>query len=331
MYLIDKQFKIMDTYVSTDSLQTPTNVIKNVDSQTTQSIVQLSDADFRKFLPAGIKAVIDLPLARATNRAIFAINIDGFIPYWNLGNSFYPAALKNLFPVQAFPYSLSYVHIYHEQITLPIMTMYHAHRVIAGNVKVGLRVQGNTTQSGSFMVTQSSTSIRHFYRNTETYTGLKFINSSDQGTDYAMESFFLGDLSINRNWSIAPMSKNTLSRVDQAMKLNYLDNMCRTARATNDLDKYGPFLNQFTEDWLLFTPLADLPNQNSNQITFEVFYDYSDVQFYTPLLPFLASANVNISNQVLDVSKTLIGTNFTNKDQAVWVGITQAEEEEQTK
>lgn len=318
----------MDTYVSTEAMQTPTNVIKNLDKQTTQSLTILSDADFRKFVPSGIKTVVDLPLARQTNRAIFAINTDGYIPYWNLGDTFYPSALKNLFPVQALPHATSFVHIYHEQVNLPIMTMYHAHRVIAGNVKVGLRVQGNTTQSGSFMVSQSSTSIRHYYRNIEDYTGLRFINSSDQGTDYAMESFFLGDLSINRNWSIAPMSKNTLSRVDLAMKLNYLDTMTKALRTLNDLNESGPFLNQFTEDWLFFTPLADLPNQNSNQITFELFYDYSDVQFYTPLLPFLASTNVDINNQVLNVTGTILNRTFSNKNQAVWVGSTNRSEEE---
>ena len=320
----------MDTYVSTDSLQTPTNVIKNLDNQTTQSLTIINEKDFRKFVPSGWKVVIDLPLARTTNRAIFAINIDGYMPYWNLSNDFYMAALKNLAPVQAFPHSLGYVHIYHEQITVPIMTMYTAHRVIAGNVKVGLRVQGNTTQSGSFLVTQASTCIRNYTRNTEIYTGLRFINSSDQGTDYAMESFFLGDLSINRNWSISPMAKNTLPRVDLAMKLDYLDKLTRSARTTNDLLDHGPFLNQFTEDWLFFTPLAALPNNNANQITFEVFFDYTDVQFYTPLLPFLSSANVNSNNQVLDVTGTIVGRNFTNKNQAVWVSNTpQTEEEEQ--
>lgn len=306
----------MNSLISQPQLQKPTDVIKQLDKQPAQSMVIIGDADFKKFVPSGWKVIVDLPLVRNTNRAIFAINIDGFQPYWNLSDTFYPTALVNLAPVQAFSHSLDYVHILHEQVTLPIMTMYYSHRAFAGNVKVGLRVQSNTTQSGSFMVTQANTVMRNFYKNNETYTGLKFLNSSNQGTDYAMNSFFLGDLSINRNWSISPMSQSTLSRTDLAFKLSKLDQIAQTSSIPQDLKTLNPFVSQFTEDWLLFTPLADLPNANSNQITFEIFFDYSDVQFYTPMLPLLASTNTNYNNQILNVSATIHNKKFTNKSQA---------------
>lgn len=308
----------MNSLISQPSLQKPTDVIKQLDMQPAQSMVIIGDSDFKKFVPSGWKVKVDIPLERTSNRAIFAINIDGFQPYWNLSDGFYPNALKNLAPVQAFGHSLDYIHVYHEQVTLPIMTMYHSHRAFAGNVKVGLRVQSNTSQSGSFMVTQANTVMRNYYRNNEVFKGLRFLNSSNQGTDYAMNSFFLGDLSINRNWSISPMAQSTLSRTDLAHKLSRIEQIAHLTAAPQDIGGLNPFLSQFTEDWLLFTPLADLPNANGNQITFEIFFDYSDIQFYTPMLPLLASTNVNFNDQILNVSATIHNRLFNNKNQAIW-------------
>jgi hypothetical protein len=190
-----------------------------------------------------------------------------------------------------------------------------------------MRVQSNTTQSGSFMVTQANTVMRNYYKNNETYTGLKFLNSSNQGTDYAMNSFFLGDLSINRNWSISPMAQSTLSRTDLAFKLSKLDQIAQNSTLPQDIRTLNPFLSQFTEDWLLFTPLADLPNANGNQITFEIFFDYSDIQFYTPMLPLIASTNTDFNKQILNVSATIFNKNFTSKQQAVWGTNTLTERE----
>lgn len=308
----------MDTYVSQPGIQTPTNVLKNIDTQTAQSLTIISENDFRKFVPSGWKVVVSLPLQRITNRAIFAIDISGYMPYWNLGDSFYMTALKNLAPVQAFSHSMSYVKIYHEQLTLPIMTMYHSHRAIAGNVKVGLRVQSNTSQSGSFLVSQLNTGIRNYYKRNEEYTGLRFLNSSSQATDYAMNSFFLGDLSINRNWSITPMAQNTLPRVDLAYKLAKLQEFSQEQTIPQDLKTWNPYLTQFAEDWLLFMPLSDLPNANGNQITFEVFYDYTDVEFYTPMLPLIANTNTNSNQQILNVSATINNKKPVSKSDAVW-------------
>jgi hypothetical protein len=316
MFTTDKQFK-MDTYVSQAQLQTPTNVLKNLDRQSAQSMVLSEEKDFKKFLPSAWKVVVDLPLERVTNRAIFAINISGYMPYWNLADPFYPTALKNLAPIQAFSHSLDYVHIYHEQTTLPIQTMYTSHRSYTGNVGVGLRVQGNTAQSGSFMVTQANTCVRNYYRVAENFNGLRFLNSSDEGTDYAMESFFLGDLSINRNWSITTMSQSTLPTEDLAFKLSELERLSYNPNTTGDLTTTAPFTNQFTEDWLLFTPLADLPNANGNQITFELFYDYSNVQFNTMMLPYLASCNTDSTKQILNVSASINNRAFV-KSNAIW-------------
>jgi hypothetical protein len=328
MYLIKKQFK-MDTYVSQPGIQTPTNVIKNLDAQPVQSMVIIEEKDFKKFVPSGWKVIVDLPLKRVNNRAIFAIDISGFQPYWNLNDSFYPTALKNLAPVQAFESALDYVHIQHEQVTLPIISMYHSHRAYSGNVKVGLRVQSNTTQSGSFMVTQINTAARNYYRNTEVFKGLRFLNASAEGTDYAMSSFFLGDLSINRNWSITPMSQNILPEIDLAHKLSLLEQYMKVGQLPQDLTTLNPFVTQFTEDWLAFMPLSDLPNNNSNQITFEIFFDYSDIQFYTPMLPFLASTNTDSDKQILNVSATINNRSFT-KLTAVWgiSGLNQRLEED---
>lgn len=296
----------MDTYTTETSIQSPTNVIRPVDTSPQQIIKPISEADFKRFVPSGWKVEMDLPLKKTTNQAIFGINIDGYMPYWNLSDSFYPTALRNLAPVQICRGAMEFVRVYHEQVTVPAMTYYMSHRAFAGNVKIGIRIQSNTTQSGSFIVSQASTVARNYYKDSATYEGLAFMNSSTETIDYAVNSFVIGDLSINRNWSITPMAQPTLPVVDLSYKLARLNELCKKASpSVNYLKDMEVFAHQFTEDWLLFAPQADLPNQNSNQLVMEIFFDYSNIQFYTPLPMFISSTNALRNKQILRVSETI--------------------------
>lgn len=299
----------MDTVISEPSQINPTTQIKASDRSLPSVLEPINDLSFKRFVPSGIKVRVNVPIQRATNQSIFAINIDGFIPQFNLSDTFINTAYRNFFPVQVFENAIDYVQVFQEQLNVPIQTNYITHRLFAGHVDVGIRVTSNTSQTGTFMVTQASTCIRNYYRNSTNYRGLKFLNTSEEGTDYAVDSFILGDLSINRNWGITTTGKPNLPKTDLAQKLWYWSQ--RQSATANDANLLidMPYKEQFTEDWLFFTPITNIPNQNGGQIDFEIFFDYSKVQFFIPMLPFLALPNLNTENQIWNISAT-----FKDKD-----------------
>lgn len=301
----------MDTVISEPTQVNPTTAIKSTDQSKPSVVEMITEQSFRKYIPTGIKVRVNVPIARNTNRAIFAINVDGFIPQYNLGSGMVTQAYRNFFPVQSFDYSRSFVEIYQEQINLPIQSHYVMNRFFSGHVNVGIRATSNTSQTGTFMITQASTCLRNYYAANEIYTGLRFLNTSIEGGDYAVDSFILGDLSINRNWGITTVGKNILPKVDLAQKLDYMFNYQGTASQQNTL-RNKPYIEQFAEDWLFFTPITNIPNQNGGQIDFEIYFDYSNVEFYMPMLPLLALPNLNTSDQILDYGRT-----FNNKNSSI--------------
>jgi len=303
----------MDTIVSESTLVNPTTSLKNLDVSKPTVVEMISEESFKKFIPSGIKVRVNIPVFRATNRAMFAINVDGFIPQFNLGEDSVVQFYRNFFPVQVFENSIGNVEIYQEQVNVPIQTQYIAHRFFAGHVNVGIRVTSNTSQTGTFMITQASTCLRNYYHNTENYRGLRFLNTSIEGSDYAVDSFILGDLSINRNWGITTVGKGVLPKIDLAQKLWYMHSSYNTSPSQTALLNHMPYVEQFAEDWLFFTPITNIPNQNGGQVDFEIFFDYSNVEFYVPMLPILALPNVNTDQQVLNFSSTF-------KDKAGTIG-----------
>uniref|UniRef100_A0AAU8JNL0 Structural protein 3 n=1 Tax=Chipolycivirus sp. TaxID=2809300 RepID=A0AAU8JNL0_9VIRU len=302
----------MDTIISQPQETNPTTTIKSTDKSLPSVLTNIDEQSFKKFIPSGIKVRVNVPVLRTTNRAIFAINIDGFIPQFNLGDISINTIFRNLFPVQVFENAIDYVTIFQEQLNIPIQTHYICHRLFSGSVNVGIRVTSNTTQTGTFMITQASTCIRNYYRNATPYRGLKFLNTSEEGTDYAVDSFVLGDLSINRNWGISTIGKPNLPKTDLAQKLWYLYSKQSSLVSDSNLLIDSPFLEQFTEDWLFFTPITNIPNQNGGQIDFEIFFDYSNITFYMPMLPYLALPNLNSDQQILNFSQT-----FNDRDGSI--------------
>jgi len=302
----------MDTIISQPQQVNTTTNIKSSDTSKPSVLINIDDQAFKKFMPTGIKVRVNVPVQRVGNRAIFAINVDGWIPQFNLADAFVNTAYRNFFPVQVFENAINYVEIFQEQLNIPIQTHYISHRLFSGHVNVGIRVTSNTSQTGTFMITQASTCIRNYYRNTTNYRGLKFLNTSEEGTDYAVDSFILGDLSINRNWGISTIGKPNLPKTDLAQKLYYMRQRQNALANNEQLLIDQPYLEQFTEDWLFFTPITNIPNQNGGQIDFEIFYDYSNVTFYMPMKPYLALPNLNTGQQILNFSAT-----FNDKDAGI--------------
>lgn len=296
----------------------PTEFLKRVDTESIPEINILNESDWRRFVYTGISVRIDTPLVKNTRNALFAINIDGFIPPYVLSETFFSQCYKNLFPVQPFRSTVGFVKILQEQIGLPQMTNYTSHRFVSGNVGVGLRISSNTAQTGNFLISQASGNQRNYYSSNETYNGLRSSNTSEAMSDFAVGNFVVGDISLNRNISITPIRRDPLIRTDLAQKLNTVS----TLGVINSLvaqQTRNTMSSQFLEDWLYVGILSDLPNSANSQITISIFFDYSQVIFETPLIPIISLPPLNFGKQILDVSTSLaLGASWT-KNTAVWL------------
>jgi hypothetical protein len=281
--------------IAGESTTSPTNFLKAIDTVPTPEISYFDDTSFKRFVPTGIKVKISLPLVRNTKDPLFGINIDGFIPQYNIKNA-WSLIHANLFPVQIVDGN-STVEITQDQFTLPIQSYYASHRYIEGNVGVGLRITSNTTQPGNMMITQASGLVRDYYSSSEPYLGLRFSNSTVYPLDYATGNFMLADLSLNRNVSIRTVRKDPNKTLDLAKKIDEISKLVINDTAT--IARSEIVATQFQEDWLLFAPLSDLPDNTSNQLTIEVFFDYSQVQFFVPIFPVIALGANTVQRQVL--------------------------------
>jgi len=211
------------------------------------------------------------------------------------------------------------VSIVQEMSQLPPIINFLSHRFISGNVKLAVRVSSNTALTGNFIVTQASGVVRDFYTNSEgetnavPYNGLKFLNSSDSGIDYAPGSFTNLDVSLNRNLSITPIRRDVTQKTDLARKFNFI---CTTNLKENraQIQDYNIQASQFVEDWLLFTPVADFAGIAANQLSFTFYFDYSGCNFYTPMLAMMPFPPQTDSNgdpasrrEILDFTGTFKG------------------------
>jgi len=262
----------------------------------------INESDFKNFTYTGINVTIPVPLVKITSDALFAINIDGFIPNMTFSSAY--KFYKNLFPVQASAASshISNMEIKHEYSTLPVLFNYLSHRFISGQVGVALRITSNTAQSGNLIVSQLSGASRYFYNGSEPYTGLRFLNDSTSPIDYAPNGFALIDLSLNRHVSITAARRNNTLKTDMAKKLYEIQNL-GVSRSTEQF----PFLTQFLEDWLLFAPQTDIPHDVASSINIAIYFDWSTVEFYTPMLPLLPERLSTDQMQILLFLKTFLG------------------------
>jgi hypothetical protein len=256
-------------------------------------ITTISDADLRNFISTGITVKIPTPFTKISTSALFGVNVDGFIPPYNIRStkSGSPTPIfMNLFPVQPTEDGLRLnIAIVQEMSQLPPIINFLSHRFISGNIKIAVRVSSNTALTGNFIVTQGSGMVRDFYTNSEgetnavAYEGLRFLNASDSGIDYAPGSFTNLDVSLNRNLSITPIRRDVTQKTDLPRKFNFV---CTSNLKENkaQVTDYNIQASQFVEDWLLFTPVSDFAGIAANQLSFTFYFDYSACNFYTPML-----------------------------------------------
>lgn len=284
----------------------PTLDIKSIEVNSIPEIKSVSEEDFRKFVPTGITLTINTPFTKTSRDALFGINIDGFIPQYNMKS--YIDTLKNHFPVQVFPHAQLICSVTQEMCGIPAMVNYLSHRFISGNVGVGLRITSNTSQPGNMLVSQATGCAREFYSKNKAYTGLRFMNVSPSSLDFAQNSFAVVDFSLIRNLSITTMRHDPLKKQDLAMKILRTAEL-ETPSGQNQIRDYNNLASQFLEDWLLFTPLTSFPNSVGSQIHISVFFDFSTVQFETPLLPFVPFNTLDAAKQILLYSASFNNSN----------------------
>lgn len=276
-----------------------TTAIKPINSYKKLELREIGPSDFQNFTYTGINIKLPVPLVKVSSEAVFGINIDGFIPpiVGGAANNLF----RNLFPVQPSSYSssLSGLEINWEYSTLPVLVNYMSHRHVEGDVGIALRITSNTAQSGNLLIAQASGISRWFYSKNDKYTGLRFLQDSMSPIDYAPNGFAIVDLSLNRHVAIVPCRRDNTLRTDLSKKLEFV-----SGALTKDHSYYPP-ANQFLEDWLLFSPQTDIPHPEASSINIAIYFDWSRVKFFTPMLP-LVPLPATWGRQILHFMATFV-------------------------
>jgi hypothetical protein len=287
-----------------------TSALKSIGEYPKLELREIGPSDFQNFTYTGINVKIPVPIVKISSEAIFGINIDGFIP--PLISKEANNLFRNLFPVQPTVYSssLNGFEINWEYSTLPALMNYFSHRHIEGDVGIALRITSNTAQSGNLLISQASGVSRWFYQKNDKYTGLRFLQDSMSPIDYAPNGFVVVDLSLNRHVAIVPCRRDNTLRTDFAKKLAFV-----SGNLTKDRS-YFPPANQFLEDWLLFAPQTDIPHPEASSINIAIYFDWSRVKFYTPMLPIIPLQS-KIPYQILHFMATFLDSDHF-EDYTLW-------------
>uniref|UniRef100_A0AAU8JQ35 Structural protein 3 n=1 Tax=Chipolycivirus sp. TaxID=2809300 RepID=A0AAU8JQ35_9VIRU len=287
-----------------------TSALKSIGRFPKLELREIGPSDFQNFTYTGINVRIPVPMYKVSSEAVFGINIDGFIP--PLVSKESSNLFRNLFPVQPTVYSASLngFEINWEYSTLPALVNYYSHRHIEGDVGIALRITSNTAQSGNLLISQASGVSRWFYSKNDTYSGLRFLQDSMSPIDYAPNGFVVLDLSLNRHVAIVPCRRDNTLRTDLAKKLKFV-----SGNLTKNLS-YFPPANQFLEDWLLFAPQTDIPHPEASSINIAIYFDWSRVKFFTPMLAIIP-LQAKIGFEILHFMATFVDANHFN-DYTLW-------------
>lgn len=186
-----------------------------------------------KFVPTGISVKVDLPIIKDEDTYLFAINVDGWIPFHSLMKSRNPTywanCMKNFFPVQLnheiATSESQFVKIFYEHTSQPAQLPYWTNRCMTGNVGIALRMSSNTSQTGNLIISHKSALLRRYRKLAfdEKYYGLDFQNDDVGISSTFSKTFSLVDISLQRHISIATTSTKSVPFMDIPMKLKYLN------------------------------------------------------------------------------------------------------------
>lgn len=305
-----------NTVEASEPLSNTTMMLKGLDISSNPDIQIINEMDFKKYVYTGYKVVIKTPLVKDSERALFTINLDGFIPSWNFSSGTWGMVQKNLAAVQPLTLSGDAVRVYQEQLMLPVQHLYYSNRFTSGKVNVGIRVTSNTSQSGNFFIAQGTSMVRRYATVSELYSGVRFANASSRITDYSVNNFALVDASLNRQFSVKTTRRNPTKVQDMMKKI--VETSSLNYGSIPDILRANVIASQFAEDHLLIGLLGDLPNQNANEITLSIFFDYSEVNFHVPVLPIIPAFPTDPTKTQLDYNASMAVSTLPTKVNAVF-------------
>jgi hypothetical protein len=290
--------------------------------------IEIQNSEFKNLFPTNINVKLNLPIVKTTDQFILGINLDGFIPQFNIAEDYPDSAAipakrnvyNNLFPVQ---FIKDYYHPSNPagQITqsfnsLAIQSMYQSYRFVDGAVNVVARISANTSMTGNLITGRLRTGVRRYYASNEINRGLDISNFLGNVSDIAHESFSLIDLSLNRTFATTCDRLTTTPATDIAMKIDQI------AKITTFPDR-DIIQQQFTEDWLLFGIVADIPASQSNVMYITFYLDYSNVTFEAPMLytPSMPEPDAPVVSRVLDITASFYNRSAAERLPYVYVPI----------
>lgn len=278
------------------------------------------NSDFKRIFPTGISLKLNLPIVKTTDDFIFGVNLDGFVPQFNLTENYLGSLFKarkniyrNLFPVQflkgVYNDTTPIGQITQEICTSAIQSMYQSHRYVDGAVNLVVRLSANTSMTGNLLTGRLRVGTRKYVAQDLPYNGLEFGNYRGNLADICQESFAIVDLSLNRTANYTCDRSITTSTTDFAYKLEAI------AQGQSTTVQSFAFQSQFTEDWLMFGVLANIPASQSNVLTLSFFFDYTNVTFEMPLLfsPSFPYNNSGVPGRILDVTASFINKNVASQ------------------
>jgi hypothetical protein len=273
----------------------------------------------KNFVYSGYSVELALPIAKNSNEAIFAINLDGFIPGIDFSGKKFFQMNRNMCPVQVLPHATSFTKVSYTPIPFEILSKFMTYRNVQGNVNVILRSSTNVGQTGNIIISQASGCQRLLYTEKDNYSGVRFMNIDSAATNFMQSGTTLWDLSLSRNCSITTKFRNNLPATDLMQKINMFGNFpAGFPGQVNDFIS-ASVTSQFPENWLLFTPQNSLPETTGKTITIGIYFDYSQLIFSNPGLPILASPPRDKRAQIMDWTATFLGLpSFELKDMEDW-------------
>lgn len=292
----------MENHQTFDPLNTPTPLETN--SGFSMTDVSNQPEMLENMIPSGITLKLNTPIGYQGSKPLFSVNLNGLI----LINAMIPLTTGSLsslyfntFPVWFEPgfYTSSVGSISYSPVSHPVHSAMLSHRIMRGNVSIGMRITSNTTQSGNIVATRRTAMLRNWKHGAETYNGNEYLNVRPHLEDFTAETFSFTDVSLIRTLLIKSASTNPLP-----MDLHHFAFLLARNTPTSGVEslKGEGFRQQYLEDIISFGVLTDLPTADVNSLSFYFLFDYSTVTFEFPLLLTLSLPTSDL--MVVDVTGT---------------------------
>ncbi|WRH07458.1 hypothetical protein [Picornaviridae sp.] len=261
---------------------------------------------FHRIIDTGYTVTIKTPVGRNNKSALFGVNLSGFIPDFSYQDPAWTLMQKNMCPVQPFYSSKSYVSVTQDMMILPVMQAMLSNRFCSGTVNVIFRISSNTVQTGNLIITQQSGLTPRLYTLTESYQGARFQNDGHYSSDPMIGNFSIVDTSLIRQVGVRTIFRHPIELVDIQKKLFEFTSTSPSPQA----------VDQFPEDWLMVGLTSSLPDSTASELYIRVFFDYSEVSFYSDMYPIMPAIPHNPSQQILQYTRTFVDSTTATKANA---------------